>query len=65
MDQRQSVAAAIALQTHGLRTSPLHDQTLYDDDTPCAFARAPDLARLDGPYVERPQCAAPAVERHS
>jgi hypothetical protein len=53
MDQRQSVAVAIALQTHVLRTCPLHDQLLYDDeaDPACAFALAADLVRHDMPYV--------------
>jgi hypothetical protein len=53
MDQRQSVAVAIALQTHVLRTCPLHDQLLYDDeaDPACAFALAADLERHDVPYV--------------
>lgn len=53
MDQRQSVALAIALQTHVLRTCPLHDQLFYDEesDPACAFAVAEDLVRHDMPYV--------------
>jgi hypothetical protein len=53
MDQRQSVAVAIALQTHVLRTCPLHDQLIYDEeaDPACAFALAVDLVRHDRPYV--------------
>ena len=53
MDQRQSVAVTIALQTHVLRTCPLHDQIIYDEeaDPSCAFALAEDLVRHDMPYV--------------
>jgi hypothetical protein len=53
MDQRQSVAVSIALQTHVLRTCPMHDQLFYDDeaDPACAFALAVDLVRHDMPYV--------------
>jgi hypothetical protein len=53
MDQRQSVAVTIALQTHVLRTCPVHDQLLYDEeaDPACAFALAADLVRHDKPYV--------------
>ena len=58
------MAAAIALQTPVLRTSLLQDQILYDDDTACAFALASDLLRLDRPYIEHSQCAAPAVALH-
>ena len=47
------MAVAIALQTHVLRTCPLHDQLLYDEeaDPACAFALAEDLVRHDMPYV--------------
>ena len=47
------MAVAIALQTHVLRTCPLHDQLLYDEeaDPACAFALAEDLVRHDIPYV--------------
>jgi hypothetical protein len=53
MNQRQSVAVAIALQTHVLRTCPLHDQIIYDEeaDLGSAFALAEDLVRHDMPYV--------------
>jgi len=53
MDQRQSVAVTIALQTHVLRTCPLHDQIIYDEeaDLGSAFALAEDLVRHDRPYV--------------
>ncbi|HLZ98913.1 MAG TPA: hypothetical protein VKP66_13320 [Steroidobacteraceae bacterium] len=53
MDQKQSVAVAIALQTHVLRTCPVHGQLLLDEeaDPACAFALAEDLVRHDIPYV--------------
>ena len=53
MDQRQSVAVAIALQTHVLRTCPLHHELFYDEDADpaCAFALAVDLVRHHMPYV--------------
>jgi hypothetical protein len=53
MDRRQSVAVTIALQTHVLRTCPLHDQLIYDEeaDLGSAFALAEDLVRHDIPYV--------------
>jgi len=53
MNQRQSVAVEIALQTHVLRTCPLHDQIIYDEeaDLGSAFALAEDLVRHDMPYV--------------
>ncbi len=53
MDHRESVAVTIALQTHVLRTCPVHDQLLYDEeaDLGCAFALAADLVRHDIPFV--------------
>ena len=53
MDQRQNVAVTIALQTHVLRTCPLHDQLIYDDEADLggAFALAEDLVRHDAAYV--------------
>jgi hypothetical protein len=53
MDQRQNVAVTIALQTHVLRTCPVHDLLLYDEeaDLGCAFALAADLVRHDKQYV--------------
>ena len=53
MDQRQSVAVSIALQTHVLRTCPLHHQLFCDEeaDPACAFALAMDLVRHDMAYV--------------
>jgi hypothetical protein len=53
MDQRQSVVVTIALQTHVLRTCPLHDQLICDEeaDLGSAFALAEDLVRHDMPYV--------------
>jgi hypothetical protein len=53
MDQRHSVAVAIALQTRVLRTCPIHDELFFDEeaDPACAFALAVDLVRHDMPYV--------------
>ncbi|MEA3107493.1 MAG: hypothetical protein QOI88_2098 [Gammaproteobacteria bacterium] len=53
MDQRQTVAVSIALQTHVLRTCPLHDRLIYDEeaDPACAFGLAVDLVRHGTPYV--------------
>ncbi len=47
------MAVAIGLQTHVLRTCPVHDQLLFDEDADpaCAFALAEDLVRHDMPYV--------------
>jgi hypothetical protein len=54
MDQKQSVAVAIALQTHVLRTCPLHNELFCDDeaDAASAFALAVELVRQHTPYVE-------------
>jgi hypothetical protein len=53
MDQRHSVTVAIALQTHVLRTCPMHDELFYNEETDpaCAFSLAVDLVRHDLPYV--------------
>ncbi|MDB6083375.1 MAG: hypothetical protein JWN43_1256 [Gammaproteobacteria bacterium] len=54
MDQKHSVAVAIALQTHVLRTCPLHNELFCDDeaDASSAFALAVELMRQHTPYVE-------------
>jgi hypothetical protein len=54
VDQKHSVAVAIALQTHVLRTCPLHNQLFCDDDADAAtaFALAVELVRQHTPYVE-------------
>jgi len=54
VDQKHSVAVAIALQTHVLRTCPLHNQLFCDDeaDAATAFALAVELVRQHTPYVD-------------
>jgi hypothetical protein len=54
VDQKQSVAVAIALQTHVIRSCPLHHQLFCDDeaDAASAFALAVELVRQHTPYVE-------------
>jgi hypothetical protein len=53
VDQKHSVAVAIALQTHVLRTCPLHDELFCDEegDAASAFALALELVRQHTPYV--------------
>lgn len=53
MDRKHNVAVAIALQTHVLRTCPLHHQLYCDDeaDPANAFSLAVELVRQDTPYV--------------
>jgi hypothetical protein len=53
VDQKHSVALAIALQTHVLRTCPLHNQLFCDEeaDAASAFALALELVRQHTPYV--------------
>jgi hypothetical protein len=55
MDQKQSVAVEIALQTHVLRTCPEHRELFLDDesDPASAFALAVELVRQRRPYVWR------------
>jgi hypothetical protein len=47
------VTVAIALQTHVLRTCPMHGELFYNEvaDPACAFALAVDPVRHDMPYV--------------
>lgn len=54
MEMKQSVAIAIGLQTHILKTCPLHRELYLDDeiDPACAFALAIELVRAHTPYVE-------------
>jgi len=63
MDHKRSVAVAIALQTHVLRTCPLHGQLFCDDeaDPASAFALAVELVRQRVPYVEEFRDDAPAL----
>jgi hypothetical protein len=53
MNQKQSVAVQIALQTHVLRTCPEHRELFFDDesDPASAFALAVELVRQRRPYV--------------
>jgi len=54
MEKKQAIAIEIALQTHVLKTCPLHRQIYFDDDadTASAFALAIELVRKHKPYVE-------------
>ncbi|MDP8986551.1 MAG: hypothetical protein M3N97_16215 [Pseudomonadota bacterium] len=53
MDPKHSVALGIALQTHVLRTCPLHGRLFCDEeaDAASAFALAVELVRQHRPYV--------------
>jgi hypothetical protein len=52
MEQKQSIAVDIALQTHVLRTCPIHHEIFCDDDVDpsAAFALAVELVRQHKPY---------------
>jgi hypothetical protein len=52
MEQKQSIAFDIALQTHVLRTCPIHHEIFCDDevDPSAAFALAVELVRQHKPY---------------
>ena len=54
MEQKQSIAVDIALQTHVLRTCPIHNEIFCDDDVDpsAAFALAVELVRQHEPYSE-------------
>src|SRR3984957_18840822 len=54
MDRKQAIAIEIALQTHVLKTCPIHRQIYFDDDADAAsaFALAIELVRKHKPYVE-------------
>jgi len=54
MQQKQSIAVEIALQTHVLQTCPIHKEIFRDDDVDpsAAFALAVDLVREHKPYVD-------------
>jgi len=53
MGHKQAIAIEIALQTHVLRTCPVHHELFCDDDVDPsgAFALAVELVRQDTPYV--------------
>jgi hypothetical protein len=52
MEQKQAIAFDIALQTHVLRTCPIHNEIFCDDevDPSAAFALAVELVRQHKPY---------------
>ncbi len=54
MERRQGIAISIALQTHALRTCPLHRQVYLDEDVDpaSAFALATELMRKHAPYAQ-------------
>jgi|HubBroStandDraft_6_1064221.scaffolds.fasta_scaffold143248_4 hypothetical protein len=54
MEKKQAIAIEIALQTHVLKTCPIHRQIFFDDDADAAsaFALAIELVRKHKPYVE-------------
>jgi hypothetical protein len=54
MEKKQAIAIEIALQTHVLKTCPIHRKIYFDDDadTASAFALAIELVRKHKPYVE-------------
>jgi hypothetical protein len=54
MEKKQSIAIEIALQTHVLKTCPVHRKIYCDEDADAAsaFALAIELVRKHKPYVE-------------
>jgi hypothetical protein len=52
--EKKAIAVAIALQTHVLRTCPVHEAVFCDDDVDpsSAFALAVDLVKQHTPYVD-------------
>jgi hypothetical protein len=54
MEKKQAIAIEIALQTHVLKTCPIHRKIYLDDDADpaSAFALAIELVRKHKPYVE-------------
>ena len=54
MEIKQAVAVGIALQTHVLKTCPVHRELYFDDEVnpATAFALAIELVRAHTPYVE-------------
>ena len=53
MEKKQAIAIEIALQTHVLKTCPIHRKIYFDDDADAAsaFAVAIELVRKHKPYV--------------
>ena len=62
-EKRQGIAVSIALQTHVLRTCPVHHQVYLDEDADpaSAFALAIELIRKHGPYAQEFQNNAHAL----
>lgn len=54
MERKQAIAIGIALQTHVLKTCPVHNQHYFDDEVnpSGAFALAIELVRQHKPFVE-------------
>ena len=54
MEKKQAIAIEIALQTHVLKTCPIHRKIYFDDDADAAsaFALAMELVRKHKPYVQ-------------
>jgi hypothetical protein len=54
VEKKKSIAIEIALQTHVLKTCPIHRQIYFDDDADAAsaFALAIELVRKHKPYVQ-------------
>jgi hypothetical protein len=54
MEKKLAIAIEIALQTHVLKTCPIHRKIYFDDDADAAsaFALAIELVRKHKPYVE-------------
>ena len=54
MEKKRTSAIEIALQTHVLKTCPIHRQIFFDDDadTASAFALAIELVRKHKLYVD-------------
>jgi hypothetical protein len=54
MENKQAIAIEIALQTHVLKTCPIHRKIYFDDDADAAsaFALAIELVRKHKPYVQ-------------
>ncbi|MEO7206904.1 MAG: hypothetical protein ABI356_05275 [Steroidobacteraceae bacterium] len=54
MEKKKAIAVEIALQTHVLKTCPIHRQIYFDDDADAAsaFALAIELVRKHKAYVE-------------
>jgi hypothetical protein len=53
--EKRAIAVEIALQTHVLKTCPLHNAVFCDDDVDpsSAFALAVDLVKQHTPYVDQ------------